>query len=453
MTIVCATDFSPSSRTATRLAAAMARRRGDRILLVHVFEPPPVDYPGAPIGSGWERELLDAAEAGIAREAAAIGARGLTVETRILVGEAASAVLEVAGPPDTSLIVVGTHGRKGPAHLFLGSCAERIVRSAPCPVLVAREQTDAQADRWDGAAALRVVVVADGTEASNAAFYWLRGSTDAIGHDISLLRVYWPPEEAARYGLDDAWHGGEGHSELRRLLERDLRRDAQALSGAVIPPIRFRETSRDVGEVVARDAAELGADALVIGVHKNRLGAGKTIAPGALLRAAGLPVFCIPERMERPVTRHLPHVRSVLVASDLSEESRDAVLPAYGLLAGGGRVELCYVHERGSGDGIVDLPVRRELSEEERASIEARLRAEIPGEATEHGIATHVSVLEGRFAAEAILQAAKRLDVDAIAVGSHGRSGLGRALLGSVAEEVARKAARPVLIVHTGGAS
>ena len=87
MTIVCATDFSPCSRTATRLAAAMARRRGDRILLVHVFEPPPLDYPGAPVGSGWERELLDAAEAGIAREAAAIRARGITVETRILVGE------------------------------------------------------------------------------------------------------------------------------------------------------------------------------------------------------------------------------------------------------------------------------------------------------------------------------------------------------------------------------
>ena len=191
----------------------------------------------------------------------------------------------------------------------------------------------------------------------------------------------------------------------------------------------------------------------MIGVRKNRLGAGKTITPGALLRAAGLPVFCIPERMERPATRHLPHVRSVLVASDLSEESRDAVLPAYGLLAGGGRVELCYVHERGAGNGIADLPVRRELSDDERASIEARLRAEIPGEATEHGIATHVSVLEGRFAAEAILQAAKRLDVDAIALGSHGRRGLGRAMLGSVAEEVARRAARPVLIVHRGGAS
>lgn len=431
----------------------MARRRGDRILLVHVFEPPTPDYPGAPFGSGWERELLDAAEAGIAREAAAIRARGITVETRILVGDAASAVLETAGAADTSLIVAGTHGRKGSAHLFLGSCAEKIVRLAPCPVLVAREQTDAETDRWDGAAALRLVVVADGSEASNAAFYWLRGSTDALGHDISLLRVYWPPEEAARYGLDEAWRGGEGHPDLRRLLERDLRRDAQALSGAVIPPIRFRETSRDVGEVVARDAADLGADALVIGVHKNRLRTAKTITHGALLRAAGLPVFCIPERMERPATRHLRHVRSLLVASDLSDESRDAVLPAYGLLAGGGRVELCYVHERGAGDGIADLPVRRELSEDERTSIEARLRAEIPDEATEHGIATHVSVLEGRFAAEAILQAAKRLDVDAIALGSHGRSGLSRALLGSVAEEVARKAARPVLIVHTGGAS
>ena len=48
MTIICAIDFSASSETATRLGAALARRRGDKLLLLHVLEPLPVD----PVGAG-----------------------------------------------------------------------------------------------------------------------------------------------------------------------------------------------------------------------------------------------------------------------------------------------------------------------------------------------------------------------------------------------------------------
>jgi nucleotide-binding universal stress UspA family protein len=51
-------------------------------------------------------------------------------------------------------------------------------------------------------------------------------------------------------------------------------------------------------------------------------------------------------------------------------------------------------------------------------------------------------------AADAILQAALRLDVDVVAMASHGRSGLARLALGSTSEEVARRCDRPVLIVH-----
>jgi nucleotide-binding universal stress UspA family protein len=80
--------------------------------------------------------------------------------------------------------------------------------------------------------------------------------------------------------------------------------------------------------------------------------------------------------------------------------------------------------------------------------IESKLRSLVPAEAAERGIGTRVSVLEGEFAAGAILAAAERLDVDTIALASHGRTGVGRLLLGSVAEEVARKSSRPLLIVH-----
>ena len=88
------------------------------------------------------------------------------------------------------------------------------------------------------------------------------------------------------------------------------------------------------------------------------------------------------------------------------------------------------------------------LSVQERETIEAKLRSQVPAEAAEHGIGTYVSVLEGQSVAGEILQAAERLDVDAIALASHGRTGIGRFLLGSVAEEVARKSSRPLLIVH-----
>ena len=57
-------------------------------------------------------------------------------------------------------------------------------------------------------------------------------------------------------------------------------------------------------------------------------------------------------------------------------------------------------------------------------------------------------LIEAPFADQAILAAAERFDVDVLAVGSHGRSGLSRALLGSVAEQVARRSPRPVLIVR-----
>ena len=81
--------------------------------------------------------------------------------------------------------------------------------------------------------------------------------------------------------------------------------------------------------------------------------------------------------------------------------------------------------------------------------LESRLRALVPPEVEAAGIMTNVSVIEARFAAEGILAAAERLDVDLIAVASHGRSGIKRAVLGSVAEEVSRRSARPVLIVRS----
>jgi nucleotide-binding universal stress UspA family protein len=231
-----------------------------------------------------------------------------------------------------------------------------------------------------------------------------------------------------------------------RLLERDLRHEARSLMGTREPRMRFRAAWHGAGDAIAEDARQLGADAMVIGVPLHKRGTLTGLKAATVLRSASVPVFCIPEP-RHPQARQIPKIGSVLIACDLSDASVAAVVPTYGLLLGGGRAELLYAHVRGPGNAI-ESPTLPALTEDERASIAARLRAATPPEASEHGIATHISVVEGNLAAEAILQAAERLDVDVIAVGSHGRSGLKRAVLGSGAEDVAHRSPRPVLIVR-----
>jgi universal stress protein A len=73
------------------------------------------------------------------RIAATATAAGVDVLTRVRVGFAAEEILETAREENADLIVLGTHGRRGLAHLVLGSTAEKVVRLATCPVFVVKE--------------------------------------------------------------------------------------------------------------------------------------------------------------------------------------------------------------------------------------------------------------------------------------------------------------------------
>jgi nucleotide-binding universal stress UspA family protein len=122
---------------------------------------------------------------------------------------------------------------------------------------------------------------------------------------------------------------------------------------------------------------------------------------------------------------------------------------AYALLrATGGVVELCHVYEHALPNPTYAYDGPHRLSAAARAELSKELRALVPKEAETLGITTHISVIDGGKAAETIVQAAERLNVDAISLASHGRGGLTRALLGSVAEQVVRQSSRPVLVVR-----
>jgi nucleotide-binding universal stress UspA family protein len=135
--LLLATDLSPASAAAEDLAMDLAAGLGSVILLVSVIDPRGLRLPG-----GAYRERVDQARA--AREAAAqvIVDRGrhLGISMRCLIweGDPGEAIVEAAVAESVDLIVVGSHGRTGMDRLFMGSVSERVVRTSPMPVLVAR---------------------------------------------------------------------------------------------------------------------------------------------------------------------------------------------------------------------------------------------------------------------------------------------------------------------------
>jgi universal stress protein A len=140
--ILVAVDFSEESRSALACAAQMAAKFDASLTLVHVVEPhfgPPEAH--VPPLSGETSDAEEFAEAKL--ELNALGEQMLgpcrVVETTVRAGLAFFEITEAAKALGADLIVVGTHGYTGLKRALLGSTAEKIVRHAPCPVLVARD--------------------------------------------------------------------------------------------------------------------------------------------------------------------------------------------------------------------------------------------------------------------------------------------------------------------------
>ena len=138
--ILCGIDFSRGAEATLEAAADLARRHGGALTLLHVREPLP-----AAGGKGFVPPpgLTEAESVEIGRQlerwrAEAARMSGGEVRAEAATGAPASEIVRRAREKPFDLVVVGTHGRTGLRRLMLGSVAERVVREAPCPVLVVR---------------------------------------------------------------------------------------------------------------------------------------------------------------------------------------------------------------------------------------------------------------------------------------------------------------------------
>ena len=139
-TILVPTDFSEHSDKALRYGVELASKFGATLHLFHTYEPIPVMYGETgyvPLESSAE---IEAAAVKQLDELKPEGAEDLKIVRKVSQGHPFVEIVQYAKEHDADVIVMGTHGRGAIAHMLLGSVAERVVRKAPCPVLVVRDE-------------------------------------------------------------------------------------------------------------------------------------------------------------------------------------------------------------------------------------------------------------------------------------------------------------------------
>lgn len=140
--ICCAIDFSDASRFAMEEACDVARRFRAELVLLHVHEPTPPSAMDLLAATEESAQLVavDLERSLAAWREEAARRCGAAVRSMARAGSPAAEIVKLARDEAVDLLVLATHGRKGFAHLVLGSVAERVVREAPCPVLIIRQK-------------------------------------------------------------------------------------------------------------------------------------------------------------------------------------------------------------------------------------------------------------------------------------------------------------------------
>ena len=142
--ILVATDFSPASDAAVSYGRELARRFGSTLTIVHVVDDIAARSYGIDGGAflsdpDVQRRFEVDAQVEIDAAISAADRADLKATGLILRSSApAAAIVTCAHERGINLIVMGTHGRSGFAHLLMGSVSERVVQTAPCPVLTVR---------------------------------------------------------------------------------------------------------------------------------------------------------------------------------------------------------------------------------------------------------------------------------------------------------------------------
>jgi nucleotide-binding universal stress UspA family protein len=142
--ILVPTDLSEFSKHAMRYGCEFANRFNAELHLLNIVQDvvAMVPEPGMafPAPGEYLQELQQASTKALAELPDPTWLRGVNVVRHVRVGTPFLEIVRYAKETGIDLIVIGTHGRSGLAHVLLGSTAEKVVRKSPCPVLTVRPE-------------------------------------------------------------------------------------------------------------------------------------------------------------------------------------------------------------------------------------------------------------------------------------------------------------------------
>ena len=258
-TVLVATDFSPTAEAAIEWGAELARTRGGRLVLVHALDlhGPLSDFLPSP--PDLDEHFQGAAVERLEELATGLRGRGVEVATRLEIGVASQAVVKAAAEVSPDLLVQGSRGLTGVAHLILGSTAQRIVQHAPCPVLTVHP-----GDRERHPVLRHVLVPTDFSHDAEGAARLARSLLPADGPRLTLLHAYHLPVEYTAYGTIPT--SLPFQRDVAAVAEEKLQAAAAALQGdGVVVETLAREGYPP--EVIVESARELNADVIAMGTH------------------------------------------------------------------------------------------------------------------------------------------------------------------------------------------
>jgi nucleotide-binding universal stress UspA family protein len=148
-TILVPHDFGTGSDHALVYAAELAKAIGAELVVMHAYEIPMIGFPDGAIIATPElaTRVSEAAQIGLTKAIEQLPAGGVPARTILKQGPTWRTIIDAATEIGAGMIVMGTHGRHGLPRALLGSVAEKVVRSAHCPVLTVHSDDVAAAKK------------------------------------------------------------------------------------------------------------------------------------------------------------------------------------------------------------------------------------------------------------------------------------------------------------------
>jgi len=257
--ILFATDFSPAAEAALPYAIGLAKQYGAKVHGLHVRYP--ATYPI--VGPEAMPQVLEAAEEQAKFEAKQMHEMlaGIPHDVTIIEGELWPVLKEMVEKEKVDLIVMGTHGRTGVSRALLGSATEEIFRKTSVPVLTVGPYVSRNTVRR--LAMRQILFATDFSDESLAALPFAVSLAQEHQSNLVLLHVTGQAE------VGELVHAEQyAHSTLRRL-------QALVPAGAELwcEPKCQVEHGKEA-EKIMEVATALGADLIVLGVHRPQGGVG-----------------------------------------------------------------------------------------------------------------------------------------------------------------------------------